>query len=132
MQYIPCNSALLAQKTLFLTQKGTVFQIYKSFGIWEDPPPCWEKFPNDIVFFLERTLISKRKLANVFGYLFWEGRSFHACFIFVSFFSGATTSLSTSPCSIPRKRLLSKKVAECGNNRAIIPGSRNNCAIILQ
>ena len=23
MQYIPCNSALLAQKTLFLTQKGT-------------------------------------------------------------------------------------------------------------
>ena len=52
MQYIPCNSALLAQKTLFLTQKGTVFQIYKSFGIWEDPPPCWEKFPNNIVFFL--------------------------------------------------------------------------------
>ena len=39
MQYIPCNSALLAQKTLFLTQKGTVFQIYKSFGIREDPPP---------------------------------------------------------------------------------------------
>ena len=66
------------------------------------------------------------------GYLFWGSRSFHACFIFVSFFSGATTSLSTSPCSIPRKRLLSKKVAECGNNRAIIPGSRNNCAIILQ
>ena len=54
MQYIPCNSALLAQKTLFLTQKGTVFQIYKSFGIWEDlPPPCWEKFPNNIVFFCE-------------------------------------------------------------------------------
>ena len=25
MQYIPCNSALLAQKTLFLTQKGTFF-----------------------------------------------------------------------------------------------------------
>ena len=25
MQYIPCNSALLAQETLFLTQKGTVF-----------------------------------------------------------------------------------------------------------
>ena len=23
MQYIPCNSALLAQETLFLTQKGT-------------------------------------------------------------------------------------------------------------
>ena len=23
MQYIPCNSALLSQKTLFLTQKGT-------------------------------------------------------------------------------------------------------------
>ena len=55
MQYIPCNSALLAQKTLFLTQKGTVFQIYKSFGIWEDPPPCWEKFPNNIVFLWERT-----------------------------------------------------------------------------
>ena len=54
MQYIPCNSALLAQKTLFLTPKGTVFQIYKSFGIWEDPPPpCWEKFPNNIVFFFE-------------------------------------------------------------------------------
>ena len=55
MQYIPCNSALLAQKTLFLTQKGTVFQIYKSFGIWEDPPhpPWWEKFPNNIVFFYE-------------------------------------------------------------------------------
>ena len=53
MQYIPCNSALLAQKTLFSTQKGTVFQIYKSFGIWEDPPPCWEKFPNNVVFFYE-------------------------------------------------------------------------------
>ena len=25
MQYIPCNSALLAQETLFLTQKGTFF-----------------------------------------------------------------------------------------------------------
>ena len=25
MQYIPCNSALLAQETLFLTQKGTIF-----------------------------------------------------------------------------------------------------------
>ena len=25
MQYIPCNSALLAQGTLFLTQKGTFF-----------------------------------------------------------------------------------------------------------
>ena len=23
MQYIPCNSALIAQETLFLTQKGT-------------------------------------------------------------------------------------------------------------
>ena len=56
MQYIPCNSALLAQKTLFLTQKGTVFQIYKSFGIWEDPPPCWEKFPNNIVFFMRAYL----------------------------------------------------------------------------
>ena len=57
MQYIPCNSALLAQKTLFLTQKGTVFQIYKSFGIWEDPPPCWEKFPNNIVFFMRAYLM---------------------------------------------------------------------------
>ena len=56
MQYIPCNSALLAQKTLFLTQKGTVFQIYKSFGIWEDPPPCWEKFSNNIVFFFRAYL----------------------------------------------------------------------------
>ena len=25
MQYLPCNSALLAQETLFLTKKGTVF-----------------------------------------------------------------------------------------------------------
>ena len=25
MQHIPCNSALLAQETLFLTQKGTFF-----------------------------------------------------------------------------------------------------------
>ena len=25
MQYIPCNSALLAQETLFLTQNGTFF-----------------------------------------------------------------------------------------------------------
>ena len=52
MQYIPCNSALLAQKTLFLTQKGTVFQIYKSFGIWEDPPPHVGKNSQIISFFL--------------------------------------------------------------------------------
>ena len=26
MQYIPCNSALLAKETLFMTQKGTFFQ----------------------------------------------------------------------------------------------------------
>ena len=45
LQNIPCNSALLAQKTLFLTQKGTVFQIYKSFGIWEDPSPMLGKIP---------------------------------------------------------------------------------------
>ena len=51
MQYIPCNSALLAQKTLFLTQKGTVFQIYKSFGIWEDPPPHVGKNSQIISFF---------------------------------------------------------------------------------
>ena len=25
MQYVPCNSALLAQEMLFLTQKGTFF-----------------------------------------------------------------------------------------------------------
>ena len=60
MKYIPCNSALLAQKTLFLTQKGTVFQIYKSFGIREDPPPCWEKFPNNIVFFMRAYLIGNK------------------------------------------------------------------------
>ena len=59
MQYIRCNSALLAQETLFLTQKGTVFQIYKSFGIWEDPPPpCWEKFPNNIVSFFMRAYLT--------------------------------------------------------------------------
>ena len=52
MQYIPCNSALLAQKTLFLTQEGTVFQIYKSFGIWEDPPPHVGKNSQIISFFL--------------------------------------------------------------------------------
>jgi len=23
------------------------------FGNWEDPPPCWEKFPNNPVFFLK-------------------------------------------------------------------------------
>ena len=28
MQYIPCNSALLAQEPLFLTQKGTFFIKY--------------------------------------------------------------------------------------------------------
>ena len=28
MQYIPCNSALLAQETLFLTQKGTFFAFW--------------------------------------------------------------------------------------------------------
>ena len=54
MQYMPCNHALLAQEALFLTQKGTVFQIYKSFG--KTPPPCWEKFPNNVVFFWQRTL----------------------------------------------------------------------------
>ena len=53
MKYIPCNSALLAQKTLFLTQKGTVFQITKVLGFGKTPPPCWEKFPNNIVFFYE-------------------------------------------------------------------------------
>ena len=54
MKYIPCNSALLAQKTLFLTQKGTVFQIYKSFGIWEDPPPHVGKNSQIISFFFLR------------------------------------------------------------------------------
>ena len=28
MQYIPCNSALLAQEILFLTQKGTFLPKY--------------------------------------------------------------------------------------------------------
>ena len=53
MQYMPCNSALLAQKTLFLTQKGTVFQIYKSLGIWEDPLPHVGKNSQIISFFYE-------------------------------------------------------------------------------
>ena len=57
MQYIPCNSALLAQKTLFLTQKGTVFQIYKSFGIWEDPPPHVGKNSQIISFFFMRAYL---------------------------------------------------------------------------
>ena len=55
MQYILCNSALLARKTLFLTQKGTVFQIYKSFGIWEDPPHVGKNF-QIISFFLTASL----------------------------------------------------------------------------
>ena len=59
MQYIPCNSALLAQKTLFLTQKGTVFQIYKSFGIWEDLPPHVGKNSQIISFFFMRAYLSQ-------------------------------------------------------------------------
>ena len=58
MKYIPCNSALLAQKTLFLTQKGTVFQIYKSFGIWEDPPHVG-KNSQIISFFFMRAYLMK-------------------------------------------------------------------------
>ena len=38
MQYIPCNSALLAQETLFLTQKETFF--WRSLGI---KVPFWVK-----------------------------------------------------------------------------------------
>ena len=62
MQYIPCNSALLAQKTLFLTQKGTVFQIYKSFWIWEGPPPTHVGKNSQIIsfFFMRAYLIINR------------------------------------------------------------------------
>ena len=54
MQYIPCNSALLGHKALFLTQKGTVFSnLQKFWDLGRPPPPCWENFPNNVVFFFE-------------------------------------------------------------------------------
>ena len=34
MQYIPCNSALLAKETLFLTQKGTFLAKYPQKNIF--------------------------------------------------------------------------------------------------
>ena len=36
----------------FRVIKGHFFFLVLSFGNWEDPPPpCWEKFPNNPVFF---------------------------------------------------------------------------------
>ena len=62
MKYEICNIYhvivhFFPKKTLFLTQKGTVFQIYKILGFGKTPPPCWEKFPNNIVFFMRAYLI---------------------------------------------------------------------------
>ena len=53
MQYIPCNSALLAQKTLFLTQMALFFKFTKVLGFGQAPPPMLGKIPNNIVFFYE-------------------------------------------------------------------------------
>ena len=64
MKYEICNIYhvivhFLPKKHCFWPKKALFFQIYKSFGIWEDPPPpCWERFPNNIVFFFwQRTLV---------------------------------------------------------------------------
>ena len=61
MKYEICNIYhvivhFLPKKTLFLTQKGTVFQIYKSFGIWEDPPPHVGKNSQIISFFFNESV----------------------------------------------------------------------------
>ena len=39
-----------------LAYKKILGKFTKVLGFGKTPPPCWEKFPNDIVFFLERTL----------------------------------------------------------------------------
>ena len=39
-----------------LAYKKILGKFTKVLGFGKTPPPCWEKFPNDIVFFWERTL----------------------------------------------------------------------------
>ena len=53
MQYIPYNSALLAQDTLFLTQKGTVFANLQKFWDLGRTPPHVGKNSQIISFFYE-------------------------------------------------------------------------------
>ena len=47
----------LPKKHCFWPKKALFFKFTKVLGIGKTPPPCWEKFPNNIVFFIwQRTL----------------------------------------------------------------------------
>ena len=43
----------LPKKHCFWPKKALFFKFTKVLGFGKTPPPCWEKFPNNIVFFYE-------------------------------------------------------------------------------
>ena len=61
MKYEICNIYhvivhFLPKKHCFWPKKALFFKFTKVLGFGKTPPPCWEKFPNDIVFFLRAYL----------------------------------------------------------------------------
>ena len=70
MQYIPCNSALLAQETLFLTEKGTFFA--QNLNSRQNSVCLSFKFSSESILFGRCHPCSRATSATLVSCYFWE------------------------------------------------------------